>query len=112
MKKWLHPTNWDLSYWIKSKPDDEGNLFISPTSLWMAIAMVYNGADGATKEEIAKVLQVAVEEPMDVNKANASLMTVLNKDSETYRAAKSPIQYGLTKNIKFQEEFSRQTKII
>ena len=43
----------------KIETDDEGNLFISPTSLWMAIAMVYNGADGATKEEIAKVLQVA-----------------------------------------------------
>ena len=36
--------------------DDEGNLFISPTSLWMALALAYNGADGATKEEIAKVL--------------------------------------------------------
>ena len=93
----------------KIETDDEGNLFISPTSLWMAIAMVYNGADGTTKEEIAKVLHVAGEEPMEVNKANASLMTALNKDSE-HIELQIANSIWLHEEYKFQEEFSRQTK--
>ena len=34
--------------------DENNNVFVSPTSLLMALSMVYNGADGVTKEEIAQ----------------------------------------------------------
>jgi serine protease inhibitor len=34
----------------------DGNTFISPTSLFIALSMVYNGADGVTKTEIARAL--------------------------------------------------------
>ncbi|PKC51449.1 hypothetical protein RhiirA1_483715, partial [Rhizophagus irregularis] len=37
----------------EAERDDNGNIFISPTSLVMALSMVYNGADGVTKEEMA-----------------------------------------------------------
>lgn len=56
-----------------------GNRFISPTSLYMALAMTYNGADGETKEEIAQVLNTEMEIE-DMNRANASLLALLNKD--------------------------------
>src|SRR5690625_4690486 len=39
--------------------DENGNIFISPTSLFMALSMVYHGAEGETKDEIASVLHVA-----------------------------------------------------
>jgi len=61
---------------------EEGNIFVSPTSLYMALAMVYNGADGATKDEIAKVLEAEGLAPEEMNKANASLVTKLASDSE------------------------------
>lgn len=63
------------------EPNSNGNRFMSPTSLYMALAMAYNGADGKTKEEIAQVLntELAVE---DMNRANASLLALLNKDHE------------------------------
>lgn len=89
--------------------DDSGNLFISPTSLWMALAMTYNGADGATKEEVAKTLQVNGLEPMDVNRANASLMTMLNNDSKNIQLQIAN-SIWLNNEYKFQEQFSQRTK--
>ncbi len=56
-----------------------GNRFISPTSLYMALSMTYNGADGKTKEEIAQVLNTEMDIE-DMNRANASLLALLNKD--------------------------------
>jgi len=67
------------------KPDENDNLFISPTSLLAALSMIYNGADGVTKEEIAKTLQVEGIDVADLNKANASMMSMLQKDSDQIR---------------------------
>ena len=63
------------------EPDSKGNAFISPTSLYMALAMAYNGADGKTKEEIAEVLHTEMDAE-GMNRANASLLAMLDKDSE------------------------------
>ncbi|MBB5181201.1 serpin B [Planomicrobium koreense] len=63
------------------KPDNSGNAFISPTSLYMALAMAYNGADGKTKEEIADVLYTELDAE-GMNRANASLLAMLDKESE------------------------------
>ena len=60
---------------------EDGNIFVSPTSLYMALAMVYNGAGGVTKEEIAKVLQAEGLSPEEMNEANASLIAKLASDS-------------------------------
>lgn len=64
-------------------PDENNNVFMSPTSLFMALSMVYNGADGATKEEIANTLQsenIGIE---DLNKANAALLENLHDKSKS-----------------------------
>lgn len=60
---------------------ENGNIFVSPTSLYTALAMVYNGADGATKDEIANVLEVDNLPPEEMNRANASLISKLSSDS-------------------------------
>ncbi|RNF41211.1 hypothetical protein EEX84_02365 [Planococcus salinus] len=64
-----------------SSVEDE-NIFVSPTSLYMALAMVYNGAAGVTKDEIADVLEAEGLSPEEMNKANASLISMLSSDSE------------------------------
>ncbi|MFC5604999.1 serpin family protein [Sporosarcina koreensis] len=89
--------------------DDNGNLFISPTSLLMALAMVYNGADGVTKEEIAQALQMEGIDPMDLNKANASLMTMLNKENNAIQLQVAN-SIWLNNQYKFQDEFANQSK--
>ncbi|MCM3176814.1 serpin family protein [Cytobacillus horneckiae] len=61
--------------------DENGNVFISPASLSMALSMLYNGAEGETKKEIANVLQVNGLDVKELNEANASLIDKLQKDS-------------------------------
>lgn len=63
------------------EPDEYQNVLISPTSLYMVLSMVYNGADGKTKEEMAEVLQAHQIDVDGLNKANASLLTSLYKDT-------------------------------
>ena len=53
------------------------NLFISPTSIEMALGMTYNGAVGSTQQAMAATLGVKDLTRDDFNKANAQLLTLL-----------------------------------
>ena len=53
------------------------NLFISPTSIEMALGMTYNGAAGSTQQAMATTLGVKAMTLDDFNKANAQLLTLL-----------------------------------
>ncbi|QUW21063.1 serpin family protein [Sporosarcina sp. Marseille-Q4063] len=81
--------------------DENNNIFISPTSLFMALSMIYNGADGVTKEEIAKVLHSEGIDVEELNKANASMMSVLNKETED-------IQLNIANSIWLNDKFTFQ----
>ena len=98
----IMPTN-NLAYELldKIEANDDGNVFFSPASLWMALAIVYNGADGETKTEMAEAMQAQGIDVADLNKANASLMTALNKDSDN-------IQLTIANSIWLNEEFNLQ----
>src|SRR5699024_10466502 len=80
------------------EPDDKQNLFISPTSLFMALSMVYNGADGETKAEIAEALKATGIEVENLNKANASLISKLHNHSA--------IDLDIANSIWVNDEFS------
>ena len=62
--------------------NDHGNFFVSPLSLYMALAMVYNGSDGVTKDEIVNVLEAKGISRDEMNQANASLISKLSSDSD------------------------------
>ena len=78
--------------------DNNGNIFISPISLYMALSMLYNGAEGKTKEEIAKVLHVEGMDVNELNKANASLRSKLQNDS-------TQIQLNVANSIWLNDNF-------
>lgn len=63
---------------INSSDTDAKNMFISPTSLFMALSMAYNGADGETKKEMAGTLNLEDMDLDELNRANAALMTWLH----------------------------------
>jgi serine protease inhibitor len=86
-----------------------GNIFISPTSLFMALSMVYNGADGVTKEEIAKVLHVDGMDKNELNKANASFMSILHSDSKQIQLNLAN-SIWLNKDFHFQTEFAKNNR--
>lgn len=98
-----------FTWFVEATPNDKGNTFISPTGLFMALSMVYNGADGSTKEEIAKVLGVDGMEPNELNQANASLMNLLhNKSSQIQLDVANSI--WLNENYHFQNDFSKNNR--
>jgi len=84
--------------------DENGNFFISPTSLFMALSMVYNGAERETKEELANVLQSQGINVEELNKANASWMAMLQNDSDKMQLHIAN-SIWLNENFHFQDEF-------
>ena len=53
------------------------NTFVSPSSVMLALAMTYNGADGATREGMARTLELEGMSLEDVNRAFAELKAAL-----------------------------------
>ena len=93
----------------EAEPNKDGNIFISPTSLFMALSMVYNGADGVTKDEMAKVLQVEGIEANELNQANASLMNLFHSSSEKVQLNIAN-SIWLNENYHFQDEFAQNNR--
>jgi serpin B len=62
---------------------NEGNLFISPYSIFTALAMTYEGARGETAEEMAKVLNVK-QDNESFHLYMKNLYEVLNTKNEEY----------------------------
>ncbi|WP_368653806.1 serpin family protein [Ornithinibacillus sp. 4-3] len=86
---------------------EQDNVFISPTSLMIALSMLYNGADGDTKEEIANLLTEKQMQIEELNKANASLMNLLTKASEEIELNIAN-SIWLNKDFHFTEAFAEQ----
>lgn len=64
-----------------SKHDPHANVFVSPASVELALAMTYNGAVGKTKAAMARTLGLETMSLDEVNRANAALLALL-KDSD------------------------------
>lgn len=92
----------DLLSTIES--DENGNTFISPTSLFMALSMVYNGADGETRQEMVDTLQLDEIEGDQLNQANASLLAIMNDDSRQAEL-KMGNSIWLNQEFQFQNDF-------
>src|SRR6185503_11870468 len=53
------------------------NTFVSPTSIMLALAITYNGADGTTRQDMARALELEGMSLEEVNRAFAGLKSVL-----------------------------------
>jgi serpin B len=64
------------------KQDGKQNVFVSPSSVAIALAMAYNGASGETQRQMAKTLELQGMSLNELNRANANLKALLeNPDS-------------------------------
>jgi serine protease inhibitor len=93
----------------KVESNGDGNSFLSPTSLFMALSMVYNGTDGITKEEIARVLHAEGIDVIELNKANASLMSKLHSNSKQNQL-KVANSIWLNEDYHFQTNFAEDNR--
>src|SRR5699024_10288467 len=71
----------DMMDKMKENKKDE-NIFISPTSIYMALAMLNQGADNETKTEIKNVLHLEEHDDKKVNQAVATLLTKLDESDD------------------------------
>ena len=63
--------------------DSNKNIFVSPSSISLALAMTYNGADGSTKKAMAKALELQGMNLQQINSSYAELKASLeNTDSQ------------------------------
>ena len=60
-----------------AKQDAGKNIFISPFSVAMALAMTYNGASGETQRAMAETLELHGMSLDEINQANAALRQIL-----------------------------------
>jgi serpin B len=64
--------------------NQNGNTFFSPASISTALAMIYCGAEGATRQQIAAVLHFELPGPQ-LHAGFGALNTILNTESKSYR---------------------------
>ena len=62
---------------VLKQPGQRQNVFISPTSVMLALAMTYNGAEGETRRAMANTLGLEGMSLEEVNRAAADLMSSL-----------------------------------
>lgn len=109
--KEIIPSNNELGFKLikEVEADNNNNAFISPTSLLTALSMIYTGANGVTKEEIAKLLKAEDIDVKTLNKANASLLSMINKDSDHMQLHIANAIW-LNEDFHFQDEFAQANK--
>ncbi len=62
---------------ILQKNSSEDNIFLSPSSIAIALSMAYNGASGSTQQEMAKTLELQGMSLPEINSAYATLKGLL-----------------------------------
>jgi serine protease inhibitor len=91
------------------KRDANQNIFISPASLALALAMTYNGAGGQTGQAIAKTLELQQLSLQQVNLGNAALKASLaNLDAKVNLAIANSL-WG-RQGEPFKPEFIKRTQ--
>jgi len=93
---------------LQNESEDQ-NVFISPTSIMLALAMIYNGADGATKAQMQDVLELQQMNIEELNLAAGELMSRLEEADTTVELAIANSVWA-KKDFPFKQSFIDMTK--
>lgn len=86
---------------INTSLDEPKNTMISPMSVSLALAMLYNGADGNTKKQMEDMLHKANLTPDDINQSYKELIAALSShDPKVELAISNAIFYRNSFSIK------------
>ena len=90
--------------------DQAKNVFISPTSIAIALAMTYNGASGDTQKAMAQTLELNGLSVADVNNAYAALRASLtNADPKVQLSIANSL--WLRQGAKLNDEFLQRNQL-
>lgn len=91
------------------KKDSGKNVFVSPVSVAIALAMTYNGASGQTQQAMAKTLELQGMSLQSINEANAALKATLeNPDPKVQTAIANSL--WAKQGIQFKPEFIQRNR--
>jgi serpin B len=82
---------------VNAQDTSEGNIFISPLSVGMALGMTYNGAAGTTRDAMQQTLELQGMTLQEVNEAYRSLIDLL-------RSLDPRVEFTLANSIWHREE--------
>jgi len=71
-------------YKLHTSPADQ-NIFMSPLSISVALAMTYLGARGQTKAQMREVLHFTDMEEQHLHQAFSDILSALNKPDQPYK---------------------------
>jgi len=72
-------TQFAFKLFRKLSGGDDSNVFFSPASVMLCLAMVYDAATGETRQAVAQVLEIAGLDPVDTGLAIAELITLFRQ---------------------------------
>ncbi len=91
------------------KEDAGKNVFVSPSSVALALAMTYNGASGSTQQGMAKALELQGLTLQQINSSNAALKALLeNPDSKVQLAIANSL--WANQNAAFKPDFLQRNR--
>ena len=90
-----------------SNPD--GNVFVSPISISVALAMAFLGAEGNTKAQMKKVLELDDMDDKSLHKCFAGLIASLKNTEDNYVLHMANRLYG-DRSHKFLKEYTNRSK--
>jgi len=85
------------------------NIFISPSSVAIALAMTYNGASGETQQAMAKTLELQGMSLSALNQANANLKTSLEDPNASVQLAIANALWA-RQGVSFQPDFLQRNR--
>lgn len=91
------------------KQEPNRNVFISPSSIAIALSMTYNGAEGETARAIAKTLELEGLDRSEVNQANADLRSRLESPDPKVELAIANSLWA-RREVAFEPAFTQQNR--
>lgn len=91
------------------KQNRNRNLFISPLSITLALALLYNGADGVTQQELAEILGIQNIELEEVNAAFAVIRDELEQHGGQINLSIANSLWA-QKGLLFKQDFIQRSK--
>jgi serpin B len=84
--------------------DQNMNIFISPLSISIALAMAYNGAEGTTKDAMARALQLGNMSLEEINQGYLNLM-------DSLESVDKQVELSIANSIWIEEKFEPKVKL-
>ncbi|MEH2056793.1 MAG: serpin family protein [Nostoc sp.] len=88
----------------------EKNIFISPSSVAIALAMTYNGASGSTQQAMAKTLELQGMNLPEINSSYAAVLKQLLDNSDGKVQLKIANSLWANQDVSFAPDFLNRTQ--